>query len=145
MKRDLLLNNPLSSGVNESIIVESLASVKIKVTFKGRITINEMINQCNEYVNSLFMSQLEFQLPLVFSVGMRKRMLKQEPTIGSVSKCLESSQNITPYIVKTIASDKTCSLAFQAIHETCNVSKFKSKIETGKITVSPNMFAVMHS
>ncbi|QEU59558.1 Rec102 [Kluyveromyces lactis] len=147
MKRELLFDKPMSSKVHDpaAIEVESFDKVVIVANFHQNptksIDILDIINQCNEYVNSLFISQLEFKLPLVFSPGTRNRLKMHEGSIGLVSKCLDNSQTVTPSIVKIISNDKTSTTVFQILSETsktrATLEKYKSTNNWNKL---PQMF-----
>lgn len=145
MKRDLLFDNPLSSKIHDSsIVMENLREVVINATFKGEKAFFDIIQQCNEYMNSLFMSQLEFKMPLVFSSVARNRLMKHEPTIGVISKCLDNSQSMTPSIVKILCDDRTATTTFQVIHETTKGQRTVLKNGDNQECLFPQMFAIRH-
>lgn len=133
MKRDLFFDIPMSSKVHDPacIEVETFNKVAITGTFHEivarKMNVMDIVNQCNEYLNSLFLSQLEFRLPLVFSYGARTRLKMHESSIGLVSKCLDNSQTVTPSIVKIISNDKTSTTVFQILDETSKTQRFLEK------------------
>lgn len=78
-------------------------------------TANLIVPQLNEYLGSLFFSQLEFRYPFVFSMTARKRFLAQESSIGPISYALTNSSAILPVLTKLIGDDPTATTAHQLI------------------------------
>ncbi|CCH61181.1 hypothetical protein TBLA_0E01210 [Henningerozyma blattae CBS 6284] len=117
-------NNSLTSKI------DFVPQVEITVNFIHEsileLELHSFVNQINEYLASLFISQLEFRYPLVFSTVARKRFQMVESQIGPISYSLTESSALFPNIIQCIIKDKTSLTSYQII------GKFKRK-KTDKI------------
>ncbi|KAM3162737.1 hypothetical protein ACU8KH_02997 [Lachancea thermotolerans] len=89
MKTKNLLEQPLSTLKHMNFHLMSVSTLNVSADFVGMAkSFEDALHQANEYIVSLFLSQLEFQFPLVFSRICRRRFLQQEASLGSVSYSL---------------------------------------------------------
>ncbi|QLL32227.1 hypothetical protein HG536_0C03960 [Torulaspora globosa] len=79
------------------------------------LLIDEILLQLNEYLCSLFISQLEFRFPLVFSATARKRFMSQESALGPISYALTNSSALLPILTKLISDDTTATTVYQVM------------------------------
>ena len=148
MKRGLLFDNPMSSKVHQTADIKAATLDKVVIDVKFHCkNYGDAVNRAdvfqlfNEYMNSLVMSQLEFKIPLVFSHTTRYRLMEHEKYIGTVSKCLDNSQTVTPSIVKIISKDKTSTTVFRILHDIVGAQKLVNKYkEHNGTTILPQVF-----
>ncbi|QLQ80485.1 hypothetical protein HG537_0D04850 [Torulaspora globosa] len=79
------------------------------------LLIDEFLPQLNEYLCSLFISQLEFRFPFVFSATARKRFMSQESALGPISYALSNSSALLPILIKLISDDTTATTVYQVM------------------------------
>lgn len=88
----------------------------------------EAIRQINEYLSSLIVSQLEFQLPLVFSIVTRNRFKSQENDIGPISYGLTQSSALIPLVIELIVLDKTATTVYQILRPRRQTKRIQFRI-----------------
>lgn len=93
-----------------------------------RLDLHGMVTQFNEYLSSLIISQLEFQLPLVFSIVARNRFKTQESDVGPISYGLTDSSALIPLEVQLIAMDKTATTVCQILRPRRQTNRIKFQI-----------------
>lgn len=130
MKVKTLLEQPLSLQRHRPQTLRTVESVDITANFLIRDGENDegwssILNQSNEYLISLFVSQLEFQYPLVFSRDCRKRFLQQEKSLGPISYALTNSSSLIPNLIKIISDDNTATTSYQIVKLLGDSSKLK--------------------
>ena len=84
------------------------------------IGIQTLVDICNEYFVSLFVSQLEWQYPLVFSIMKRDYLLTNLVNIGTLSFGLTSTDKLITPLINIVSNDNTLT----TIH---NVIQYKHK------------------
>lgn len=89
--------------------------VEIRFSCEPYLLIDEFLPQLNEYLCSLFISQLEFRFPFVFSATARKRFMSQESALGPISYALSNSSALLPILTKLISDDTTATTVYQVI------------------------------
>ncbi|SCU87067.1 LADA_0E01794g1_1 [Lachancea dasiensis] len=116
MKTKSLLEQPLSILKHTDVRLFTVAALHIHADLLGRsVAAGDVVRHCNEYIVSLFMSQLEFQFPLAFSRTCRQRFLQQEAYLGSISYALTNSATMIPKLVKLISNDKTATMCYRLL------------------------------
>lgn len=107
-------NRPHIKNLPQIYFVDTLRTfVDLTTTCEQDQLLDQVLPQLNEYLGSLFLSQLEFRFPFVFSVAARKRFLAQEAAIGPISYALSNSSVLLPILTKLISDDTTATTAFQ--------------------------------
>ncbi|SCU97004.1 LAME_0F18184g1_1 [Lachancea meyersii CBS 8951] len=137
MKTKNLLEQPLSIMKHMNLRLVTVAGLKVQATFIGASPpVPEAIRQCNVFLVSLFISQLEFQFPLAFSRVCRLRFIQQEASLGPVSYALTNSAIMVPRLVKIISDDRTATTCYRIIQISSDRRKLARllKFKTG---VSP--------
>ncbi|CCK68322.1 Rec102p KNAG_0A06650 [Huiozyma naganishii CBS 8797] len=128
-KIDNLLEAPLSYDSHnlETLQIGYLEKLSTEVEFLKDANLifpeAELIEQFNEYLGSLIISQLEFRYPLVFSSLVRRRLSLQERFLPSVSYSLTDSSKLLPHLVQMISKDRTATTVYQLLKNTkCKLS-----------------------
>lgn len=128
-KVSTLLQNPVErrSHVKSLPKVQFLKELKVISTLCTPCDIlpstKSVVPQLNEFLGSLFVSQLEFRYAFVFSVIARRKFLAQESSIGPISYALTNSSALLPLLTKLIGDDSTATSAYQLV----SVGKKRSK------------------
>lgn len=99
--------------------VQFLKRLKVVVTLccfcDTLLSTEAVVPQLNEFLGSLFVSQLEFRYPFVFSSATRTKFLAQESSIGPISYALASSSALLPLLTKLIEDDTTATTAYRLV------------------------------
>lgn len=137
MKTKNLLEQPLSTLKHMNFHLMSVSTLNVSADFVGMAkSFEDALHQANEYIVSLFLSQLEFQFPLVFSRICRRRFLQQEASLGSVSYSLTGTPTMIPQLIKIISEDRTCTTCYHVLELSSNRRKV-ARLEKLKEGVSP--------
>lgn len=119
-KLNKLFSEPIASQTHNEYQLMSLEKIKINAEFHWQeptpLIINDFIDQLNEYIHSLFISQLEFQFPLVFNTTTRKKFLQHENTFGTISYSLvDGNSTMIPELILMINNDLTSTTCYQLL------------------------------
>ncbi|SCV05206.1 LANO_0H02388g1_1 [Lachancea nothofagi CBS 11611] len=116
MKTKSLLEQPLSILKHMNARLLTVTTVDVQAVFLGTSkSAPDIVKQCNEFLVSLFVSQLEFQFPLAFSRVCRSRFLQQEAFLGPISYALANSASMIPKLIKIISDDKTATTCYRIL------------------------------
>lgn len=74
--------------------------------------------QLKEYLQSLFISQLEFKFPLLFSKVARRRLAEQDNSLSVVSQSLTRDSSLVLPLIKIIEMDMTATTVYQLLSRT---------------------------
>lgn len=115
MKFNTLFEQPMSSQSHRQLQIETVTKLCVRADFhsNSHVGAQEITEQCNSYLASLFISQLEFQFPLVFSFEGRTRFLAHEKSLGPVSYALTNSSAMILKLIKMLSLDMTATTSYQ--------------------------------
>ncbi|SCV03320.1 LAMI_0H07206g1_1 [Lachancea mirantina] len=140
MKVRALLEQPLAhaSHAAHHVSVASVDALHIACLFAGVDSAGSsaVLRHCNEYLVSLFLSQLEFQFPLVFSKWSRSRFSQQQRSLGPVSYALTGSTELIPQLIKIISRDTTATACYQ-VTRLASHANLRERLQKSKKRMEP--------
>ncbi|EDO17106.1 hypothetical protein Kpol_1025p26 [Vanderwaltozyma polyspora DSM 70294] len=87
------------------------------------VPIVDFVNTFNEFTTSLFLSQLEFRFPLVFSSTTRQLFRCQESELGPISYALSDSPALIPILISIISNNMIYTSIYQLVNPKKKITK----------------------